>query len=86
MRLPECQKALLDAGEARNANFESTLNFLTLPATLFTTLCAYYRVIFIYRPIGLIATMLVVRSLWDTSSTTPGSDLTFANQKASCIC
>lgn len=42
MRLPERQKALLDASRARNTYYESTLSFLTLPTTLFTTLCAYY--------------------------------------------
>jgi hypothetical protein len=40
MRLPERQKALLDSSGARNVYYESTLSFFTLPATLFTTLCA----------------------------------------------
>ncbi len=63
MRLPERQKALLDASGARNVYHECILSFLTLPTTLFTTLCAYYEVIFTYRPIGLITIVLVVRSL-----------------------
>jgi hypothetical protein len=39
MRLPERKKPVLDSSGARNAYYESTLRFLTLPTTLFVTLC-----------------------------------------------
>jgi hypothetical protein len=39
MRLPERQKALARLHGARHRYFQSMLRFLTLPTTLFVTLC-----------------------------------------------
>lgn len=39
MRLPERQKTLARLHGARHRYFQSTLRFLTLPTTLFVTLC-----------------------------------------------